>query len=82
MAPRLTPSERSLQNTVNGLSTHIRGKTNTGPAREAFNKRFELEVDPDRVLDVRERRRRAELARRRYFAQLALRSAKARRKAS
>lgn len=51
----------------------------TAPAREAFNRRFEDQVDPERVLPEAERRRRAEQARRAYFAGLARKSVKARR---
>ena len=47
--------------------------------RAAFLARFDQEVDPDGVLEPEERRRRAELARRAYFARLALAGAKARR---
>jgi hypothetical protein len=57
---------------------HAQGKTNTGPAREAFNKRFLDEVDPDRTLPETERLRRAEHARSRYFTELAFKSSKAR----
>jgi hypothetical protein len=51
----------------------------TAPARTAFLSRFEDEVDPDRTLPEAERSRRAEYARKAYFAKLALASAKARR---
>ena len=51
----------------------------TAPARAAFDKRFEDEVDPDRKLDPAERAKRADSARRAYFARLALKSAQARR---
>lgn len=51
----------------------------TAPARRAFLDRFEREVDPDGVLPVAERQRRAEHARKAYFLRLALASAKARR---
>jgi hypothetical protein len=44
--------------------------------------KFEEQVDPERVLDPDERARRAAFARRKYFAQLALSSAKARRRRS
>ena len=54
----------------------------TAPARAAFQKRFEDEVDPDRKLDAAERARRAESARKAYFAELALKSAQARRRRS
>ncbi len=51
----------------------------TEPARRQFEARFEREVDPDGVLPPEERARRAAHARKAYFAQLALASAKARR---
>lgn len=54
----------------------------TKPARDAMLARFEREVDPDGVLDVRERARRAESAKRCYFSALALKSAQARRRRS
>jgi hypothetical protein len=50
----------------------------TRPAREAFLKRFEKEVDPDGTLPPEERRKRAEHAKRAYMFQLAKRSAAAR----
>jgi hypothetical protein len=50
----------------------------TVAAREAFLARFEREVDPDGALDPAERERRARHARKAYFAQLALRSARVR----
>jgi hypothetical protein len=42
----------------------------TRPAREAFLKRFEREVDPDGKLPSDERRRRAEHAKRAYMLRL------------
>lgn len=51
----------------------------TAPARAAFFARFEREVDPENVLPEAERRRRAEHARKAYYAGLALKSAAARR---
>jgi len=56
----------------------------TAKARRAFDARFENEVDPDGVLAPSERARRAESARKAYFARLALKSAttRARRRAS
>lgn len=51
----------------------------TKPAREAFGRRFVDQVDPDRILDEAERHRRAEHARKAYYAKLALRSAQIRR---
>jgi len=51
----------------------------TANGRAAFLARFDREVDPDGTLDPKERQRRAEHARRVYFARLQLASAKARR---
>jgi hypothetical protein len=52
----------------------------TAPAREAFLRKFEDEVDPERVLPEAERARRAEHARKAYFTRLSLKSAKARKR--
>jgi hypothetical protein len=52
----------------------------TAKARATFLERFIDEVDPDRVLPETERLRRAESARKAYFARLAFLSAKARAK--
>lgn len=51
----------------------------TRSARAAFNDRFAREVDPDGVLTVAERERRAAAARKVYFIRLSLASVKARR---
>jgi hypothetical protein len=53
----------------------------TAAARAKFLLRFIDEVDPDRILPEPERLRRAEHARKAYMTKLALKSAKARRKA-
>jgi hypothetical protein len=50
----------------------------TRPAREAFLKRFEKQVDPDGTLPPEERRQRAEHAKRAYMLQLTKRSVAAR----
>lgn len=50
----------------------------TAPARQAFNERFEREVDPGNTLTPAERSIRAEHLRKAYFQRLALASAKAR----
>jgi hypothetical protein len=50
----------------------------TRPAREAFFKRFETEVDPDGKLPPDERRRRAEHALRAHMLRLRKRSASTR----
>lgn len=80
-----TPTERTLHAKV---AAHAKwSKTAdlaaaTAPARRAFDERFEREVDPDGQLSADERARRADHARRAYFARLALRSAQSRRKAA
>lgn len=51
----------------------------TAAARVAADARFEREVDPDGVLPVAERHRRAQQARKAHYARMALRSAQARR---
>ncbi len=50
----------------------------TRAAREAFESKFERDVDPDGLLDPVERARRATTARKACFARLALLSADAR----
>lgn len=74
----MTPAERVLQGRLGALAVHSRGRTNTAPARGAFNQRFLDEVDPDRVLPEAERERRAAFARRAHFTKLALASSRAR----
>ncbi len=73
---------RSLQARVNAykLHAHHDSRELTAAAREKFLTRFLDEVDPDRTLPEAERLRRAESARKAYFATLALKSARARRK--
>lgn len=76
-----TPSaERSIAGRIGAFSLHAQGGTNTAPARAAFLSRFELEVDPEGVLTIAERARRAAAARSAYFAKLTLKSIKARRR--
>ena len=55
-------------------------KVTTAAARAAFLNRFELQADPDGILSVDERTRRAAYARKLYFGRLALRSAQVRKK--
>ena len=50
----------------------------TSPARAAFDRRFEDQVDPERTLPAPERARRVECARKAYFMSLALKSAQSR----
>ena len=60
-------------------ATHDPRET-TRTARLAFRTRFDRLVDPDNKLPTAERERRAEAARRAYYAQLAQKSAAARRR--
>ena len=78
---RLTASERSLRGRIAAHQLHATHDSAelTKNARAAFLERFEHEVDPARKLPEAERKRRAEHAKKAYFARLALASAKARR---
>lgn len=80
----MTPEEAALRGRIGAYVKHSRHdpKESTKKARASFLARFEREVDPDNVLPLPERRRRAEMARKAYFTRLALKSAQARRKAS
>jgi hypothetical protein len=79
----LTPAEKRLRSQA---AAHSKWKrcgdptAATAKARDKFDERFYDEVDPNRLLPETERERRAEHARQAYFAKLALKSAKARRK--
>ncbi len=59
---------------IGGYTTHSRHDSRklTQPAREAFRARFQREVDPDGLLPEAERQRRAEAARRAFYARIAL----------
>lgn len=57
-------------------ATHDRRET-TAAARAKFLSRFEIEVDPDGKLPAEERSRRAEYARRAFFAALAFKRVQA-----
>ena len=74
----MTPAERSLRSRLGGLTTAARGHVNTAPARSAFAARFYDSIPEDVPAD--ERNRRAEAARRLYFARLAYKSARTRSK--
>ncbi len=76
----MTPTERALRARIGAYAFHAQGRTNTVPGRKAFMARFEKEVDPDGVLPEAERQKRAEAAKKLYFARLALKRAKLRRK--
>jgi hypothetical protein len=77
----LSPQEASLRGRIGAYRLHATHdpRETTAAGRTAFLARFEKEVDPDGCLPDDERRRRAEMARRAYFARLALASVRARR---
>jgi len=77
----MSPAERVLRARIAAYRLHATrdSRETTRAAREAFLSRFEREVDPDQALPEAERRRRAEAAKKAYFARLALKSARARR---
>lgn len=81
MSSSLTPELRRLRGQI-AANTSWANTPNrparTQKARAKFDERFEDEVDPDRVLPPAERAKRAENARKAYFARLAFKSAKAR----
>ena len=75
------PEEMARRGRLGAAVLHSKydGRQLTAASRAVFLARFEAEVDPDGVLPPEERAKRAEHARRAYFAGLALKSAKARR---
>ena len=75
-----TAAERGLRARLAAYAMHAQhdSRLTSANGRAAFLAKFEREVDPDGQLDVEERRRRAELARRAYFARLSLAAVKAR----
>lgn len=80
---RETPAERAMHSRA---ASHARWSRETdrsaatAPARRGLQAKFEHQVDPDGVLDPVERAKRAESARKAYFADLTRRSIAARRK--
>ena len=78
----VTPEERSLRSRIGAYALHARhdAKETTKAARKAFMAKFEREVDPDSILPVMERRRRAAAARKEYFTRLAYRSGRSRKR--
>jgi len=78
----MTPAERSLRSQIGAHESWARTEdrsARTAKARKAALDRFEREVDPNGELTQQERAKRAEHARKAYFARLALKSAQARR---
>lgn len=80
------PDERSLIGQI-GIQTRLSKLCDaempeiTRAAREALEKRFVDEVDPDRELSPEERDRRVQAAKTAYYARLSLRAVAARRRA-
>jgi hypothetical protein len=77
----LTPKQRKLRGQYGAYKSWANTadpSARTKPAREAFIRKFEDQVDPDRALDPEERRRRAEAARKAHYKHLAYQSARAR----
>lgn len=77
---RFDPAEMALRGRIGAYALHARHdpRETTRKARETFLNRFLDEVDRDRTLPEAERLRRAEAARKAYFARLALASARVR----
>src|SRR4051794_39206663 len=80
----LSPSQRSLRARIAAYSLHASRdpRETTAKARAAFLATFEAQVDPDGVLPKAERLRRAESARKAYFARLALKRSRSQSKKS
>ena len=79
----LSPEERVLHSRLAAHTLHSKydSKELTAPARRAFLDGFETQVDPEGILPLAERQRRAAHARKAHFTKLALASARARRRA-
>jgi len=73
-------AELSLRARLAAYALHAQRdpRETTANGRAAFLARFDREVDPEGLLEPDERRRRAEQARRAYFARLSLAAVKAR----
>src|ERR687898_2426333 len=73
-------TERSLRARIAAYALHAQHdpRETTANGRAAFLASFDREVDPEGLLEPDERRRRAEQARRAYFARLSLAAVKAR----
>lgn len=81
MATSLSNHERSLRARIGAHALHAAHDSTetTANARATFLARFQDEVDPERVLSEKERKRRAQHALKAHMLRLALASAKARR---
>jgi hypothetical protein len=79
----LTPAERRLRSQIGAHESWARTENRSArtlPARMAFLAKFECQVDPTNELLPTERAKRAESARKAFYAELALKSARARRR--
>jgi hypothetical protein len=72
----LSPEERTARARLGAYTLHAKvdGTTITEAARRALLAKFEREVDPEGVLPLAERLRRAEFAKRAYYAGLSFKS--------
>ena len=84
MGDKMSHGERVLLGRIGAYTAQSRHSAYemTKAARKGFENKFEREGDPEGLLEPQERARRAELARKAYFARLSLLSAQARRKKS
>jgi hypothetical protein len=81
----MNPAERRLRSQYGAHLSWARTENRSArtlPARLALMEKFEREVDPDNQLTPAERAKRAESARKAYYAALALKSAQVRRRRS
>ncbi len=78
----MSPEDRVLHARMAAHTLHSKydSKDLTAPARRAFLEGFETQVDPEGILPIAERQRRAAHARKAHFTKLALASARARRR--
>ncbi|SFE55527.1 hypothetical protein SAMN04487819_116104 [Actinopolyspora alba] len=79
----MTPEQRALRARIGAHASWANTSdrtARTSTARRTFLERFEQQVDPAGELPEQERLQRATSARKAYFAQLAARSADARKK--
>lgn len=72
MAEHEKDPERVRLGRLGALTVHARGRTNTGPARAAWEAKMAAEVDPDGTLTDDERKRRLEFAMRARMTRLAM----------
>lgn len=78
----LSPEERKLRARAAAYALHAQGGTSTKAGTRSFLERFERQVDPEGLLPIEERTRRALLARKSYMSLLGMKAAKARRLAA